>query len=133
MVFRIPLPEHEARHAYGRLPFKQYLRQGLRRRIVRKAILILGKAQALPQLLLHGVAYEQLARRSPVTREPGLAHPSGHGYLQSGKHPIRQDAWVVTREMIANTIAPIPLQMRGIVDAGLDPHAAVLPKPLFGN
>ena len=119
MVFSIPLPEHEARHAYGRLTFKQYLRQGLRSRIVRKAILILGQAQALPQLLLHGVAKE-MARRDPVTFEPGLANAALHGYAQSGEHPLRQDAWlhILIRENIANTTAPVPLQMRGIFNAG---------------
>ena len=136
MVFRIPLPEHEARHAYGRLPFKQYLRQGLRSRIVCEAILILGKAQALPQLLLHGVAYEQLARRSPVTREPGLAHPSGHGYLQSGKHPVRKGSRFDTliREVIANAIAPVAFQVRGVVDLGADIDTTIdtQPTPSYG-
>ena len=99
-------------------------------------MLILGQAQALPQLLLHGVAYEQLARRGPVTREPRLAHPSGHGYLQGGEHPVRQGAWVdiATRVLLANTTAPIPLEICRVVDLGADVDTTMdtQPTPSYG-
>ena len=55
-------------------------------------------------------------------------------YPRSGEHPVRQDAWInVSREMLADTAAPIPLQVSGILDTGLDPHAAVQLKPPFGD
>ena len=40
---------------------------------------------------------------------------------------------IVTRDLFANMYAAMPLQMRGIVDAILDPQAAALPQLLVGN
>ena len=97
-------------------------------------MLILSESQAVPQLLLDCVTYAQSASGGPVAREPSLANARRYRYPRSGEHPVRQDAWInVSREMLADTAAPVPLQVSGILDTGLDPHAAVQLKPPFGD
>ena len=99
--------------------------------LIDEALLILVQAQFVAKRALHGIGYQKRARRRPVACQPRLADPRRYRYPK-GHHPLRQGCGVkilTNRQMFANTDTPIPLQMRGIVDAGYDPHAAVLPQP----